>query len=78
MDLENVSKKDWLVALIIAFFGGYLGLHRFYCGKVASGVVYLLTFGVFGLGVIIDLILIVCKKFKDSDGALVCNSSIVD
>ena len=78
MDLENISRKDWLVTLILAFFGGYIGLHRFYCGKIVSGVVYILTFGGVGIGVLVDLILIVCKKFRDIDGALVCKSSIID
>ncbi len=78
MDLENISRKDWLVTLILAFFGGYIGLHRFYCGKIVSGVVYILTFGGVGIGVLVDLILIVCKKFRDIDGALVCRSSIID
>jgi len=79
MELENISRKDWLVTLILAFFGGSIGLHRFYCGKITSGVVYILTIGGgFGIGVLIDLILIVCKKFRDIDGALVCKSSIID
>lgn len=78
MELENVSEKDWLVALLLAFFGGFIGLHRFYCGKIASGVVYILTFGGgFGIGVLVDLIMIVCKKFRDVNGCLVCKSQII-
>ncbi len=79
MELENISRKDWLVTLILAFFGGYIGLHRFYCGKIVSGIVYIFTLGgFFGIGVLVDLILIVCKKFRDIDGALVLKSSIID
>lgn len=63
-----VSDRDWLIAFLLCFFAGAIGLHRFYCGKIVSGIVYILTIGGFGIGVLVDLILILCKKFKDSEG----------
>ena len=76
---ENISKRDWLITLLLALFAGVIGLHRFYCGKITSGVIYIFTLGgFFGIGALVDTIMIVCKRFKDEDGAVVCRSSIID
>ena len=71
---ENVSDRNWLVTLLLAWFAGVLGIHNFYVGRTVRGVVYILTLGFLGIGVIVDLILIVMKKFKDREGRLVVNS----
>lgn len=64
----NISDKDWLTTLLICLFVGGLGVHRFYVGKSGTGVLWLLTFGCFGIGTIIDFIMIVCGKFEDANG----------
>jgi serine/threonine protein kinase/Tfp pilus assembly protein FimT len=46
------------------------GLHRFYVGKVFSGVLYLLTLGLFGVGQLIDVVLIALGEFRDAEGRL--------
>lgn len=50
--------KSKTVAFILWFFLGFLSAHRFYVGKVGSGILYLLTFQLFGIGYIIDLFLL--------------------
>src|SRR5580698_6389005 len=45
---------DYTLAWIFLTFFGYLGLHRFYLGKILSGVLYLLTVGLFGIGLVYD------------------------
>lgn len=48
------SQKSMLAAYILCFPFGFLGLHHFYLGRPAFGVLYILTLGVGGLGWIID------------------------
>jgi TM2 domain-containing membrane protein YozV len=62
------SDKDKITALLLCIFLGWLGIHRFYVGKIGTGIVWLLTCGVFGIGIIIDIILIAVDKFKDKEG----------
>ncbi len=62
------SQKDWLTTLLLCIFVGGLGIHRFYVGRIAGGILFLFTFGLFGIGWFLDLIRIICGRFKDSDG----------
>ncbi len=63
---EN-TVKGWVLA-IICFFLGELGIHRFMVGKVGTGIVWLLTFGCFGIGALVDFIMILCGNFTTKDG----------
>lgn len=65
---DNKSPKSWVVALLLCFFLGGLGVHRFYVGKVGTGIVQLLTVGGFGIWALIDFIIILVGSFSDSEG----------
>ena len=60
--------KSQLVALLLAFFVGVLGIHRFYLGHTGIGIVQLLTAGGFGIWALIDLILIITGDLKPKNG----------
>lgn len=128
MKLEQNSKRDFLVTVFLARYGFAFGLHRFYCGKILTGVLYLVGWFFSGRELnnviftgyikvffdyiykgridvlnnfldhfksnngffysyltlivvifsIIDSVLIVCGKFRDNEGKIVCYSKIFD
>lgn len=64
------SAKERLVAVILCCVGfcGLSGLHRFYTGKIGTGILWLLTGGCFLIGTIVDLISLLDGSFRDSWG----------
>ena len=66
-----VSIKSRLAAFLLCFFLGFLGVHRFYVGKVGTGILYMLTGGLLGIGVIFDLFMILFGSFTDRSRAFV-------
>lgn len=65
------SDKSRLVALLLCWFLGVFGAHRFYVGKIGTGVLQLLTLGGLGIWAFIDLIIIAVGSFRDDAGELV-------
>lgn len=66
--VSYASPKSRLLALLLCFFLGWFGAHRFYAGRYLLGVVYLFTFGLLGVGWFVDLILIILGRMRDRNG----------
>ena len=49
------ARVDYSVAWLLLVFLGIFGVHRFYMGKLVTGIVYLLTGGLFGIGYVYDI-----------------------
>ncbi|GAB7038026.1 MULTISPECIES: TM2 domain-containing protein [Catenuloplanes] len=62
------GQKSWVVAILLCLFLGTLGVHRFYVGKIGTGILMLITLGGFGIWTLIDLIMIIVGKFSDKQG----------
>ncbi|NIQ03709.1 MAG: NINE protein [Nitrospinaceae bacterium] len=67
----QVSPKGYVPAIVICFFLGGLGIHRFWVGKVGTGFLQLLTLGGLGFWALFDLIMIIMGKFTDKEGRLI-------
>ena len=52
---------DKWIALLLCVFLGLLGAHKFYEGKIGLGILYIFTGGLFIVGLVIDIIIILCK-----------------
>lgn len=62
------SEKSFVAALILCLLLGTLGVHRFYVGKIGTGIIWLLTLGFLGIGALVDIIVIAVGNFKDKQG----------
>jgi TM2 domain-containing membrane protein YozV len=62
------GSKSWIAALLLCFFVGTFGVHRFYVGKIGTGILMLVTVGGFGVWTLIDFIMIAVGKFSDKQG----------
>lgn len=84
-----MSNKNWIAAVLLCFFLGALGVHRFYVGKTGSGIAQLvlslvgwatavivvgfIPLAIVGVWAFVDFIMILVGKFKDVEGNLVKN-----
>ena len=55
-------------AILITFFLGGLGVHRFMTGKIGTGILWLISGGVFGIGWLVDFIKVCMGKYTDKNG----------
>ena len=63
-----MSDKKILPAFLLCFFFGILGFHRFYVGKIGTGILQILTLGGFGFWALFDFIMIIIGAFTDKKG----------
>lgn len=66
-----MSEKKRLPAYLLCISFGFFGVHRFYVGKIGTGIIWLLTFGVLGIGWLVDIIMITIGSFTDREGKAV-------
>ena len=68
---EDISPKSRLAVTLLATLGLVIwvaGIHRFYLGKIGTGILMLLTFGGLGIWTLIDLIMAISGAMKDNEG----------
>jgi TM2 domain-containing membrane protein YozV len=59
---------EWIITTILVILFGFFGVHRFYNRKIGTGILMIITIGGLGIWVLIDFIMILLSKFKDSHG----------
>lgn len=67
-ELGPASDKNRLTTLLLCVFGGVFGLHRFYAGRVGSGLLWLFTFGLLTVGWVYDVVMVGTGEFVDDRG----------
>ncbi|MCD8241708.1 MAG: TM2 domain-containing protein [Lachnospiraceae bacterium] len=76
----SISPKSWIATLLLCLFLGVIGIHRFYTGKIGTGIIMLVCaitgFGlvVTGIWALVDFIMVCMGKFKDKQGRYVKRS----
>lgn len=67
----QLSEKGFVPTLLLCFFLGAFGVHRFYVGKIGTGILMLLTLGGLGIWALVDFIIIAVGSFKDKEGRII-------
>ncbi len=63
-----MTDKKILPAFLLCFFLRMFGAHRFYVGKIGTGIAQILTLGGLGFWALYDFIMIIIGKFTDAEG----------
>jgi len=64
--------------LALAVVGGWFGLHRFYAGRIQSGICMCCTLGGLGIWYVYDVFIIAVGEFRDGDGLRVSRWEVAD
>ena len=72
------SPREWVVCFVLCIFIGLWGVHRFYVGKIGTGILMLFTFGGFGIWWLIDLIIIATGSFHDKEGRIIPHNKTIN
>ena len=70
----ETSEKGFVPTLLLCFFLGAFGVHRFYVGKILTGILMLLTLGGFGIWTVVDFVMIAIGNFTDARGLPIKNN----
>ena len=68
---SELNDNNGVIVLLLCFFLGGFGVHRFYTGHTGIGIAQLLTLGGCGIWALIDFIIILMGNFKDAEGNIV-------
>lgn len=63
------SDKSKKKAMKYCLIGGWFGMHHYYVGNIGRGLLYTFTFGLFLLGILVDLVKLSTGTFRDGSGA---------
>jgi TM2 domain-containing membrane protein YozV len=66
-EFDSISPRPRLVVVLLCLLFGMFGVHRFYVGKIGTGILMLITLGGLGIWYTVDLILIVIGSFRDKE-----------
>jgi TM2 domain-containing membrane protein YozV len=70
--MRNIkSVKNYTVTVLLVLLLGFVGGHRFYAGKVGTGLLFLFTAGFFAIGWIIDIFTVAFGNFTDKTGSFI-------
>ena len=61
------------LVLILCYFLGWLGIHRCFTGNICTGIIWFFTFGILGIGWVVDMCMVAAGSYRDGDGRLVFN-----
>ncbi len=68
---SDTSIKGFVPTVLLCFFFGVFGVHRFYVGKIGTGVLQLVTLGGLGIWALVDFIMIIVGSFTDKQGKFI-------
>ena len=68
---EKTLNQDWIISMLLWFFLGVIWVHRFYNGKIGTGILMILTLWGLGVWALIDWIFLIMWKFTKKDGTII-------
>ena len=71
MNDSRYSDCAFVPTALLAMFLGAFGIHRFYVGKIGTGILMLLTLGGFGIWTLIDYVMVITDGFTDAQGRVI-------
>lgn len=77
-ELPLVSERSRTVALILGVLGGVFGFHRFYAGRIQTGIAMAVTFGGLGMWWLYDMVTIIAGEFRDVNDLPLRNWEVAD